>query len=57
MKERRKLPEVVKKANGSLKRAANHMSLAFFEDNRLLFLGDTESYEIKKDSQRFSDQG
>jgi hypothetical protein len=46
--ERRKLPEAVKKANESLRSAANHLSLALFEDNRLLFLGDTESYEIKR---------
>jgi hypothetical protein len=42
------LPEVVKKANESLRAAANHLSLAFMEDNRLLFLGDLESHEIKK---------
>lgn len=46
--KKRKLPEVVKRANKSLRKAANHLSLALFEDNRLLFLGDTESSEIKK---------
>ncbi len=46
--ERRKLPEVVKKANESLRKAANHLSLALFEDNRFLFLGDIENREIKQ---------
>ncbi len=38
-------PSVVK-ANNSLRRAANHLSLAFYQDNRLLFLGDLERHEI-----------
>jgi ribonuclease BN (tRNA processing enzyme) len=42
------LPLVVKKANESLRRAANHLSLAFVDDSRLLFLGDAESSEIKR---------
>ena len=42
------LPTVVKKANDSLKRAANHLSLAFFEDNRILFMGDLENYVIQQ---------
>jgi hypothetical protein len=46
--KRRRLPEVVKKANKSLREAANHFSLAFFEDNRLLFLGDDEEFEIQQ---------
>jgi ribonuclease BN (tRNA processing enzyme) len=46
--KRRRLPEVVEKANKSLRKAANHLGLAFFEDNRLLFLGDTEKFEIKQ---------
>lgn len=46
--ERRELPEVVKRANKSLKDAANHLCLAFVEDNRFLFLGDTEDFEIKQ---------
>lgn len=46
--ERMKLPEVVKKANESLRKAANHLSLALFEDNRFLFLGDIENHEIKQ---------
>ena len=46
--QRGELPEVVKKANKSLRRAANHLGLAFFEDNRFLFLGDTENFEIKQ---------
>lgn len=46
--KRKKVPEIVKRANESLKRAANHLSLALFEDNRFLFLGDAESYEIRR---------
>lgn len=46
--KRRKLPKVVEKANNSLRKAANHLSLAFFEDNRFLFLGDIENFEIKQ---------
>lgn len=46
--ERRELPEVVKNANKSLREAANHLSLALFEDNRFLFLGDTENFEIRQ---------
>jgi ribonuclease BN (tRNA processing enzyme) len=42
------LPFVVKRANESLRRAANHLSLAFFENSALLFLGDTESSEIRQ---------
>jgi len=46
--EKRELPEVVKRANGSLRSAANHLSLAFHEDNKFLFMGDLESSEIKQ---------
>ena len=46
--KRRKLPQVVQDANKSLMKAANHLCLALFEDNRLLFLGDTEKSEIKQ---------
>ncbi len=42
------LPEAVKEANKSLKEAANHLSLALFEDNKLLFLADTENFEIRQ---------
>jgi hypothetical protein len=42
------LPDVVVNANKSLKKAANHMSLALFEDNRFLFLGDLEIPEIRE---------
>lgn len=45
---RSELPEVVTKANESLRKAANHMGLALFEDNRLLFLGDLEDFEIRE---------
>ena len=46
--KRRRLPKAVEKANKSLRKAANHLGLALFEDNRLLFLGDTEKFEIKQ---------
>jgi beta-lactamase superfamily II metal-dependent hydrolase len=45
---RRELPEVVEEANKSIRRAANHLCLALFEDNRFLFLGDAEKSEIKQ---------
>jgi ribonuclease BN (tRNA processing enzyme) len=44
----KKLPDVVKKANDSLRKAANHLSLALFGDNGVLFLGDLENFEIKE---------
>jgi len=46
--KRRELPEVVVKANESLRCAANDLSLALSEDNRLLFLGDLESHELRQ---------
>lgn len=46
--EPRELRDAVKRANDSLRSAANHLSLAFHEDNRLLFLGDLESNQIKQ---------
>lgn len=42
------LPEIVVRANNSLRAAANHMSLALYEDNRFLFLGDLEKEELKQ---------
>lgn len=42
------LPESMRKANDSLRKAANHLSLAFHEDNKLLFLGDLEEHEIRQ---------
>ena len=48
-RERKKaLPEVTRKANKSLRRAANNLSLALVQDNRFLFLGDTEGREIRQ---------
>jgi ribonuclease BN (tRNA processing enzyme) len=44
----KELPSVVKKANDSLRKAANHLSLALLGGDGLLFLGDLESQEIKK---------
>jgi beta-lactamase superfamily II metal-dependent hydrolase len=40
------LPEIVRRANGSLRTAGNNLSLALHEDNRFLFLGDLEKREI-----------
>jgi len=44
----RELPDVVKRANVSLRKAANHLSLALHEDNRFLFMGDLEAHEIRE---------
>ena len=43
-----KLPDSTIQANHSLRAAANHFSLSFHEDNRILFLGDLEKYEINQ---------
>lgn len=40
------IPESVKIANKSLRKAANHISLAFHQDKNLLFMGDLTSNEI-----------
>ena len=40
------LPPVVREANKSLRGAANHVSLAFYESDRFLFMGDLEKCEI-----------
>lgn len=40
------LSEVVQKANNSLRKAANRLSIAFRQDDNILFLGDLESREI-----------
>lgn len=45
--EKRDLPEPIRRANESLRDAANHLSLAFHEDNKFLFMGDLEEHEIK----------
>jgi len=42
------LPAITIRANESLRAAANHFSLAFREDNHLLFLGDLEKHELKQ---------
>jgi len=44
---REDLPECVRKANDSLREAANHLSLAFHEDNKRLFVGDLEEHVIR----------
>ena len=42
------LPKSIRKANASLRTAANHLSLAFHEDNKFLFMGDLEKHEIRQ---------
>lgn len=51
------LPEATKKANQSLRAAANHMSLAFYEDNRFLFPGDLEEHEISEVANNLAEKG
>lgn len=41
------LSEIVKKANKSLRKAANRLSVAFRQDDNILFLGDLEKREIE----------
>jgi len=41
------ISEIVQKANDSLRKAANRLSIAFRQDDNILFLGDLESHEIK----------
>ncbi len=53
----RELPKVTVDANKSLRAAANHFSLAFSEDNRLLFLGDLEARELKPIADKLLSQG
>jgi len=48
LRPRTELPDIVIKANELLRHAANHMGLALFEDNRLLFLGDVGPFEIRQ---------
>jgi hypothetical protein len=55
--EPRTLPQVVVRANNSLRRAANHMSLALYEDNRFLFLGDLEEQELERVSAELVGKG
>lgn len=40
------LSEIVQKANKSLRKAANRLSIAFRQDDNILFLGDLEDREI-----------
>jgi beta-lactamase superfamily II metal-dependent hydrolase len=44
----RDIPECTKQANKSLRKAANHLSLAFRYNNQILFLGDLEANELKQ---------
>lgn len=41
------LSEIVKKANKSLRKAANRLSISFRQDDNILFLGDLEKHEIE----------
>jgi len=51
------IPEVVNRANKSLRNADNRLSLTFREDNRLLFLGDLEKSEIRQVINKLDSQG
>ena len=44
----RDIPESTKQANESLRKAANHLSLAFRYNNQILFLGDLEANELRR---------
>lgn len=46
IQKREAIPEPIEKANRSLRKVANRLSLAFHQDNRLLFMGDLEKEEI-----------
>jgi hypothetical protein len=43
----RSMPDLIRIANASLRKAANHLSLALHERGSLLFMGDLEGPEIK----------
>ena len=51
------LPLTTIRANKSLRAAANHFSLAFCEDNRLLFLGDLENHELNQVTNTLDTEG
>ena len=53
----RDIPEVTKEANKSLRRAANHLSIAFKYDSNLLFLGDLESNQLNQVANRLINDG
>jgi beta-lactamase superfamily II metal-dependent hydrolase len=55
--EREDIPEVIERANTALRKAANHLCLAFREDNGVLFLGDLEINELKKSVKNLKTQG
>lgn len=57
VRKERKLPPIVKKANKSLADAANHMSLALCENNRFLFWGDVDGFEIKQIADELMSRG
>ena len=52
--EPRNIPAITKQANKSIKKAANHLSIAFRYNNQLLFLGDLESSELRQISNYLS---
>lgn len=45
--KKKKLPNIVRKANKSLREAANHFSLVLSASDRLLFFGDAEGFGIR----------
>jgi len=46
-KDKRELPKSVQEANKKLRDVANYLSLVFYEDNRLLFMGDAKEQVIR----------
>ncbi len=54
--EPRNIPEKTKRANKSIKKAANHLSIAFRYNNQILFLGDLESSELRQISNHLSEK-
>ncbi len=54
---REELSEPIQKANDALRKAANHLSLALHEDNRVLFMGDLERHQIRRVVSQLVDKG
>lgn len=48
IEKRRKLPENIREVNKAYRDAANQISLAFCEDNRLLFMGDVGGNNLRR---------
>lgn len=46
--EYREIPKITREANKKLRKIANYFSLGFFNEDKLLFMGDAEEYNINK---------